>query len=107
MCRSAPQSLVARVDGEDTNLLFSEDGVVCDARIAEPTVLLETNRPTILDLVRGRASVHEVVISNRWVIFGAVTDIRRFHETLQWYLRGGVRCPSFPSLLRDYERNDA
>jgi len=103
MCRSAPGTIATSVDGEEVALVFAPDGVSCAKPAGASAVRMETTGSTILDLVWGRSSLYDATREDRCLITGSIEDVAKFYDTLLWYLRGAVRSPSFPWLLREYE----
>jgi hypothetical protein len=63
-----------------------------------------TDRGTLLDLVTTRHSFLDALLEERIRLRGGVDDLLSFHDALQIYLRGAVRCPSLPALLSQFER---
>ncbi len=108
MCgQLAPRCVLLRIEGEAVLLGFDPAGVhVLAARHAGaahlPAVELTTTRQTILDVIDARLTLAEAVLSDAILLKGHVDDLAIFHEGLITYLRGAVRCPSFPPLLDSF-----
>ncbi len=95
----APRELLLVIDGEQIALSFT----LADARVlpapGQPVITLQTDRLTILDVIDARLTLKEAVTNDAIVLQGAVDELALFHEALLTYIRGGVRCPSFPHQL--------
>ena len=70
-----------------------------DSAIAE----LEPARRPLVDLLRGRTNLLDELARERIGLTGSAAALWELHEALLDYLRGAVRCPSFPSLLSEFE----
>ena len=97
----APREVAVVVDGEAVGLAFAGGGVAV-APLARPAVELRTSRAAILELLLGGATLLEAILDDRFFLRGAPGDLVAFDEGFRCYLRGAVRAPSFPSLLRAY-----
>lgn len=62
-------------------------------------IRLITDWETILDMADARLTLTEAALAGRLDLFGQPAELARFYEVLLTYLRGAVRCPSFPHLL--------
>jgi hypothetical protein len=89
-------------DGAPLVLAFGAHAVVSlDAR--EPAdVDLHVDRTTLLALVDGELTLEEALRRDGLVMRGRVADLADAFDGLTSYVRGGVRCPSFPTLLAAY-----
>jgi hypothetical protein len=65
----------------------------------EPELCLTTDWATILDLVDAQLSITDAVVCGQFDLRGEGRELARFYDALLTYLRGAVRCPSFPGLL--------
>lgn len=95
----APREVLIVVDGEQVPLRFAASEARVLDRPQEPRVLARTSRRAILDVVDARMSLQEAVDAGVLLLEGTAEDLSRFHEGLLTYVRGAVRCPSFPSIL--------
>ena len=62
-------------------------------------IRLITDWGTILDMADARLTLTGAALSGRLDLFGQAAELARFYEVLLTYLRGAVRCHSFPHLL--------
>ncbi len=95
-------AVAVSVAGERSLLTFSGEHCVAPApqEISAP-VELATDWATLDALLDGKMTLLSAVRNERLYLRGAIADLGRFHEGLMLYLRGAVRCPSFPSLRAD------
>jgi len=63
---------------------------------------LSTSAQTILDLADGKTTILSALLSGSLDLKGSLQEIARIYEALMAYLRGAVRCPSFPQLLDNF-----
>ena len=87
------------VDREKVAMTFDPRGAHILQQLRNPAVQLYTTRQTILDIIDARLTLHEAVLTDAILLQGAVGDLAAFHDGLLTYVRGAVRCPSFPALL--------
>ena len=95
----APRRVRLTIEGEKVTLAFDSSQVRVLARARNATVQLETTRQTILDVIDARLTLEEAVLADLILLKGRTEDLSAFHAGLVTYVRGGVRCPSFPRLL--------
>ncbi|MCZ7545140.1 MAG: hypothetical protein M5R40_17160 [Anaerolineae bacterium] len=95
----APREVLVQIDDEATAVNFGADAITIAPAPRHPCVRLTASRQTLLDLLDARLSLIDAVLSGDVLLQGDIDDLARFHEGLLTYLRGGVRCPSFPGLL--------
>lgn len=89
-------------DGAPIVLVFTRNAVSClDAR-GPADVDLRVDRMTLLALADGEITLEDALRRDALVVRGRVADLADAFDGLTWYLRGGVRCPSFPTLLAAY-----
>lgn len=60
------------------------------------------SKATVLALLDGMVSLEDAVWTDRLRLYGKPARLVGFFDALLFYLRGAVRCPSFPELLADY-----
>jgi len=72
------------------------------ARDARATTFARLDRATLLDLVDAVVSLPDAILADRFHLRADLDDVVRFHDALIVYLRGALRCPGFPALLRAY-----
>jgi hypothetical protein len=66
---------------------------------AAPCVTLRTTRREIVALADAERTLVASVLRGDTVLRGTVADLAAFHDGLVEFLRGAVRCPSFPGLM--------
>jgi hypothetical protein len=72
------------------------------AGIALPDARIFTTRRTIEDVLDARLSLREAVLNDALQVIAPLPVIDRLHTGILSYVHGGVRCPSFPSLLKRF-----
>ncbi len=77
-------------------------GISDPAGIAPPDARIDTTRRTIEDVLDARLSLREAVMSDALQVIAPLPVIDRLHTGILSYVHGGVRCPSFPSLLKRF-----
>lgn len=102
-----PREVLLFVDGEEVSLTFAPGGVYLAPQVRYPTVVLHTSRRTILDVIDARLTLNEAVLADEILLQGSPADLAVYHEGLLTYVRGAVRCPSFPSLLERFRHTTA
>ena len=93
-------------DGVPFTLCFEAGSVSLAAPDPTDDVVVQIDRAIVLALIDAEATLEDAVLDGRVRLRGSVDDLGDFHEGLLIYVRGGVRCPSFPQLvqkLRDSE----
>ncbi len=95
----APREVAVQIEGETAALNFDVGAIRVTRQPRDPGVWFRTTRQTILDLLDAQLTLVEAVLSGMLVLQGDTDDLALFHEGFLTYLRGGVRCPSFPALL--------
>lgn len=106
-----------RVDGESFTVRFAADtatiaGVarIAGTTLAAPAIpaapetdaLLATTRRTIEDVLDARLSLREAVMGDALHVVAPLAMMGRLHAGILAYVHGGVRCPSFPALLKRF-----
>jgi hypothetical protein len=91
------------VDGEVfTVYVASRVAAVADAPNASPHARIGTSRRTLGDVLDARLSVRDAVMRDELQVVAPLAMITRLYEGLLAYVHGGVRCPSFPTLLKRF-----
>ena len=99
----APRQVAVQVDEEALALAFThEHAVTLPLANADPVIRLQLSRSTILDLVDGKFTLQEAILDGLVNVHGDLKDLVLFHEGWLAYMRGAIRCPSFPALLDRY-----
>lgn len=99
-----------RVDAESFTVSFAGRiahisgiaGIGDSAGIALPGARIDTTRRTIEDVLDARLSLREAVLTDALQVIAPLPVIDRLHTGILSYVHGGVRCPSFPSLLKRF-----
>jgi hypothetical protein len=103
ICRLlASREVLMLIDGETVVLTFHPDEVQVLHQPRSPHVELRTSRQTLLDLIDARLTLDQAVWTDAMVVRGDVQEVGLFHEAWLNYVRGAVRCPSFPALLERF-----
>lgn len=104
LCEVLAQRQVAlHVDGEALALVFTrQHAVTLPLTEAIPDIHLSLTRAAILDLVDGKLTLQEAILEGRVNLQGNLPNLLLFHEGWLAYMRGAIRCPSFPDLLERY-----
>lgn len=100
MCAQlAPRRARLVIEGETVTLAFAASEARLLKQSRRPSVQLTTTRQNILNVIDARLSLEEAVLADAIVLKGRPNDLSVFHAGLISYVRGAVRCPSFPPLL--------
>ncbi len=93
--------MLLTVEGEQVMIAFSPAGarVLGPGHTQVPTVELTTTRRAILQVIDAQMTLTQAVLSDAILLKGQADDLAVFHDGLMTYVRGAVRCPSFPPLL--------
>jgi len=94
--------LLVRGDGEPFALDFERGIATIEAPDGSEDLYLGIGHRTILALVDGEVTLEEALRQDRLVLRGSLTRVADVFDGLLIYLRGGIRCPSFPQLLSDF-----
>ena len=91
------------IDG-DRRFAVRHDGsrLLSDAISGDEPVITSIDRATILALVDGVLSLEDAVRQDRLLVRASPPHCARVFDALSSYVRGAVRCPSFPALLADF-----
>jgi hypothetical protein len=100
------KELELQVGGEVVALGFDAEASLLE-RSERPAVRLVTTRAGILDVIDARRSLATAVLADELHLRGRPADILAFHDALLAYVHGGVRAPSFRSLLRRFRAGRA
>jgi hypothetical protein len=99
----AHQQVQINVEGELVSLVFEPHKVRLLPEVeAQPSVTLLISRQTLLDLADGRYALQEAILSEAVQLHGNLSQLVLFHEGWLAYMRGAVRCVSFPDLLERF-----
>ena len=98
----APRELLLIVDNEQVALTFQRTGARIIPQTERPAVTVWLTHQTILDLVDARLSLNDAVMSGAMDMKGTLENLVTFYDGFLLYLKGAVRCPSFPPLLDRY-----
>ena len=98
------RSVSLTIDQEPVTIVFEGGAVRLVAPLKEVNVSLSTSRQTILDVIDAKLTLQEAVDREAILLQGTVEDLAAFDDGLQMYVRGAVRCPSFPGLLDRFRR---
>jgi hypothetical protein len=99
----APRQVAILVDGEEVALAFAQDqATTLPLADAQPVLHLQMGRSTILDLTDGKFTLQEAILDGAVAVYGDLKDLVLFHEGWLTYMRGAIRCPSFPDLLERF-----
>ena len=90
-------------DGERPFALrFDAGAVLCADADGQESIFAGIDRPTVLSLIDGAITLEGALRSDRLVVRAGVTDVAVAFEGLLVYVRGALRCPSFPDLLSEF-----
>lgn len=99
-----PRRVLLHIDGETVALAFDLRGAQIAASSSAPEVEIDSTKQTILDVIDARLTLNDAVWNDAIRVKGKVEDVAICHEALLTYVRGAVRCPSFPLLLEQFRR---
>lgn len=96
--------LYLQVDGETVVLRFGQGTpqVWSASRQDRRPPLVMTSRRAIVQLADGELTTLEAVRRGDLEVLSSPEDLLRLDRSLGYYLRGAVRCPSFPALLEEF-----
>jgi len=89
-------------EGRPFALHFAANSIVTAAPSGADDVYLTTDRQAILALVDGELTVEDALRHDRLEVRGRPLAVACFFSGLLVYVRGGIRCPSFPRLISDF-----
>jgi hypothetical protein len=87
---------------EEFALHFQGETVVTAPPDGSEDLHLGVDRRTILALFDGELTLEEALLQDRLTVRGSLAQVSDMFDALLIYLRGAIRCPSFPSLLSDF-----
>jgi hypothetical protein len=90
------------VDGERFVVRFASGTVSIEAPAGDADARIATTRQTILDVLDARVTLREAVWRDLLQVTAPLTVMEPLHEAILAYVHGGVRCPSFPALLKRF-----
>lgn len=91
------------VDAEPDHVLEESGSIRVVSAPLSFDVEFRASRPVLKALVGGRLTFLDGLLRDRIHLQGSIEDLLVFHDALQTYLRGAVRCPSLPGLLGEFE----
>ena len=103
----AGRRLCVEGDGMAFTLRFDADAAVSRAALGDEEISISVDRRSILALVDGELTLEEALRQDRLVVRGAVADAARAFDALLIFVRGAIRCPSFPALLSEFRSSDS
>ena len=101
-----PHEVCLTIGAETVSIRFGQEVVEVLRVPQEPAVYLSSTKQTLLDLADARFTLEAAIMRDLLHVRGKMDDLIRFYESLQLYVQGAVRCPSFPALLSDYRYHD-
>lgn len=108
LCRDLRgERLGLAIDGEEMTVAFTGGEAEVLERGGGETVGFGSARRTLIELLDGRLTLLEAIESGGVYLRGEVAAMARFHDGLVDYLRGAVRCPGFPALMKDLRADAA
>jgi hypothetical protein len=90
------------VNGERIVLGISHERIALLPAGTPADISASTMRTTIDDLYQGRSTTEQAILSDAVLLKGSIDNLASFHDALLDYVRGAVRCPSFPALMAAY-----
>jgi hypothetical protein len=89
------------IDGDPVRLAFSPERILLQPPEGDGdlSVRLITDWATVLDLADAKLTLIDAVLSCRLDLHAEANELALFYAASLTYLRGAVRCPSFPALL--------
>jgi hypothetical protein len=94
--------LRVRGDGEPFALHFGRGLVASVPPDGSEDLHLSVDRRSLLALVDGELTLEDALRQDRLELRGDLRHVVDLFDGLLIYLRGGIRCPSFPQLLSDF-----
>jgi hypothetical protein len=89
------------IGGDPVRLAFIPDRILLQPPEGDGdlSVRLITDWATVLDLADAKLTLVDAVLSSRLDLLAEAKELALFYAATLTYLRGAVRCPSFPALL--------
>jgi hypothetical protein len=101
--RSFARIALCVVDGDRRFAVRCDpDRIMTDLVRGDEDIVTAIDSPTILALVDGELTFEQALRQDRLFVLGAVGQAASAFEALSIYLRGAIRCPSFPALLASF-----
>jgi hypothetical protein len=102
----AGKTLLLEIGQERMHLVLKSGQIAVRAvdKTRQPAAALYAGWGTILDLADARLTLSEAILNEDVNIVGEVNELARLYEAILLYIRGGMRCPSFPLLLDDFRK---
>lgn len=101
----AERTALLIVDGENAIIDAGPAGTIrVDDRDAKSDVVCTTTTRTIIDLIQGRDTLLEAVLSDRVELIGAADALLSWLDALALFLHGAVRARAFEDLLVEFQR---
>ena len=103
---AAAAQLATILAGRAVEITIDRETFTVDAagtlRVGPPSgsapVTLRAASGTVDDVIDGRISLADAVLSDRLLAIGEVDDLRIAHDALIQFVHGGVRSPSVPAM---------
>jgi hypothetical protein len=86
-------------DEEEFGLDFRDRSVVIAAARGDEAIVAGIDRRTIVDMVDAHLTIEEALRLDRLTMRASLKDALTAFDGMEIYLRGAIRCPSFPGLL--------
>ena len=90
---------------EKRTVYFDQTRFVISDDTSRIDVETSFNSDTVTDLIDGKYSIVEALLSEKLKIQGKITAINKFHIAVNAYLNGALRSPKFLQLLSEYRRS--
>ena len=78
--------------------------VFANAPLLDVSAHTETDHATLLALLSGEAALLDVLLDERLLLRGHVSDLVALERVLDRFLQGAVRAPSLSAIQRSYRR---
>jgi len=95
-------SIAASVDHEPLVIAAHGDQLFVRSGAVPAAAQLATTRRALRCLLRAEHSLLDAIMNDELELRGTTDALARLDDCLSLYLRGAVRCPSFPSLLDEF-----
>jgi hypothetical protein len=102
----APHEVCLEVGAETVSIRFQPTLAEVLPLPQEPAVFFSAAKQTLLDLADARYTLESAIMRDLLHVRGKMDHLIQFYESLQLYIQGAVRCPSFPGLLTYYRFHD-
>ena len=106
LCRTLNNRQVCiRATGERFTLTVTGRRIDLVAPSGAEHIRLDVTAGVILALVDGELLLEEALRTGRLSVYGGVAHVPDLFDALVIYVRGAIRCPSFPVILSDFRRS--